>query len=89
MSVNERKANDGQLHYTTTLVHGGACRKDKTCGFNVRWGVERGAGQPGARTSTQPAEPATTHLRMESSSETTLLRPEIPSMHSGQTRTEA
>lgn len=35
MSVNERKANDGQLHYTTALVHGGACRKDKTCGFNV------------------------------------------------------
>lgn len=48
-----------------------------------------GGGGPGARTSTQPAEPSTTHLRMESSSETTLLRPEIPSMRSRQTRTEA
>lgn len=27
MTVNERKTNDGQLHYAA--VHGGACRKDK------------------------------------------------------------
>lgn len=43
MSVNERKASDGQLHYTNTLVHGGACRKDMTCGFNVGE-VGRGGG---------------------------------------------
>lgn len=37
MSVNEGKANDGQLHYTTVLVHGGACRKDKKGHVALMW----------------------------------------------------